>query len=54
LVRFWTDTWDAWDEFKLEIEDVIECGPGRVVAATLVRGQGKGSGIEIEARGAML
>ena len=54
LVRYWTDTWEAWDEFKLEIEDLIELGGGRLIAATVVRGRGKGSGIEFEARGAIL
>jgi ketosteroid isomerase-like protein len=54
LLRFWTDIWDAWDVFRLEVEDARECGNERIVASTVVRGQGKGSGIEVEARGAML
>ena len=54
LVRFWTEMWDAWDEFGPHSEDLIECGPERVVAVTVVRARGKGSGIEIEARAAML
>jgi ketosteroid isomerase-like protein len=54
LLRFWTDTSEAWDEFSLEVEDVIECERERVVAATVVRGRGAGSGIDVEARGTML
>jgi ketosteroid isomerase-like protein len=54
LARFWTETWDAWDEFSPEVEDVIECGGDRLVTVTIARGRGKGSGIEIEARGAVL
>jgi ketosteroid isomerase-like protein len=48
------EIWEAWDEFRLEIDDVIECGPERLITPTTVRGRGKGSGIEIEARGAVL
>jgi ketosteroid isomerase-like protein len=51
LRRFWTEMWDAWDEFSIEIDDVTECAGGRVVTATTVRARGKGSGIEIEATG---
>jgi ketosteroid isomerase-like protein len=54
LERFWTDIWDAWDEFRLEIEEVRDCGHDCLVAASVVRAQGKGSGIEVEAHGAML
>jgi ketosteroid isomerase-like protein len=52
--RFWTENWDTWDRFTLELEDVTDCGHGRLVTATLVRGRGKGSGVEVEAKGAML
>jgi ketosteroid isomerase-like protein len=54
LERFRADIWDVWDEFRLEIEDARECGHECVVAASIVRAQGKGSGIEVEAHGAML
>jgi ketosteroid isomerase-like protein len=52
--RFWTEIRETWERFNLEIRDVVECGPGRVVAETGVSGQGRGSGIEITAAGAML
>jgi ketosteroid isomerase-like protein len=54
LRRFWTENWDTWDRFSLEMEDVTDRGDGRLVTATLVRGRGQGSGVEVGARGAML
>ncbi len=54
LARFWTEMLDAFDRFSPEMEEVIECGPEELITVDLVRGRGKGSGIEIEARGAML
>jgi ketosteroid isomerase-like protein len=52
--RYWTDVRDAFDDFRPEIDDVIRCGDRCLVSATTVRGRAKASGIEIEARGAML
>lgn len=54
LARFWKETWDAWEQFVLEVEEVIELGSGRVVTPTVVRARGKGSGIDVEAAGAMI
>jgi ketosteroid isomerase-like protein len=54
LARFWTELWEAWDDFRLELGDAIECGRERLVTVTTVWARGRGSGIEIEARGAML
>jgi ketosteroid isomerase-like protein len=54
VARFWSETWDAWETFELEVEEVIDHGPNRFVTPTTVRGRGKGSGVEVEARGAML
>jgi ketosteroid isomerase-like protein len=54
LLRAWTEILDAWDEFSPQIDEVIECGPERLITPTTVRGRGKGSGIEIEAHGAVL
>jgi ketosteroid isomerase-like protein len=45
---------EAFDPFRPEIEEVIDCGDGRLVSATTVRGRARASGIELEARGAML
>jgi ketosteroid isomerase-like protein len=54
LTRFWTDMLEAWEQFSPEIEDVFECGPERLITLDVVRARGKGSGIDMEARGAML
>jgi ketosteroid isomerase-like protein len=54
LTRFWTELHDAWEEFRLEIVEVVDCDRERLVTVTVVRGRGRGSGIPMEARGAML
>ena len=50
---FWSDMLDAWEEFQLEVEEVIASGPV-VITANAVRARGKGSGVEVHARGAMI
>jgi ketosteroid isomerase-like protein len=52
--RYWDDVREAWDWFRPEIEAVLDCGSGRLVTPTIVRGRARASGIELEARGAML
>jgi ketosteroid isomerase-like protein len=52
--RFWTDQADAFEEFTVEIEEVIECDSERVITVSKVRAKGRGSGVATEARGAML
>jgi ketosteroid isomerase-like protein len=54
LARFWRDMLEPWERFSPEMAEVIECGPDRLITAGVVRARGKGSGIEMEARGAML
>ena len=54
LTQFWTELQEAWEEFSLEIVEVVECERERLVAVTVVRGRGQGSGINMEAGGAML
>jgi ketosteroid isomerase-like protein len=54
LTRFWTDMLEAWERFRPEIEEIIDCGPERLITLDVVRARGKGSGIDMEARGAML
>ena len=42
-------TWeDSWDDFSLEVLDVIEGTAGRVVVVIHQRGRGKESGIDID------
>jgi ketosteroid isomerase-like protein len=54
LTRFWTDMLDAWEQFSPEAEEIFACGPGRLITRDVVRARGKGSGIDMEGRGAML
>ena len=54
LTRFWTEVRDAWEVFHLEIAEVVECDPERLLTVIVVRGRGLGSGISLEAGGAML
>ena len=43
---------DAWDEWDPRFEEVIEVDPETVLIVTHIRARGKGSGVEVEARGA--
>jgi len=54
FTRFWTEMLEAWDEFRPESVEVFECEPDRLITLDVVRARGKGSGIEMESRGAML
>ena len=54
LTRFWTEMLEAWEHFSPEIQEVFDCGPQRLITLDVVRARGKGSGIDMEARGAML
>lgn len=54
LGRFFEDLTDAWDRFVPEVEEVVECGPDRLVAVSVVHARGRGSGIEVDARGGLL
>jgi len=53
IKRFWSDMLDAWDTFHLELEEGITVGPGLVMTSNAVHARGKGSGVEVHARGAM-
>ena len=54
LRSYWKQNEDAWDEFTIELREVIPRGDGCVVTLNSVRGRGKGSGVEVEAVGAMV
>ena len=47
LVGFWTSLWEAWEQFRPVIEEVIELGHDRFITVVLIHAQGKGSGIEV-------
>lgn len=50
---YWRDVREAFEGFRPEIDEIIDCGDGGVVTRTTVRGRGRDSGIEIQAEGAM-
>jgi ketosteroid isomerase-like protein len=54
VTRFWHDMLEAWERFSPEAEEVIDCGPDRLITLDVVRARGKGSGIDMQSRGAML
>jgi thiamine-phosphate pyrophosphorylase len=45
---------EAWDEFTWNPEEVIELDAEHALLVNRVRGRGKGSGVEVKARGAQL
>ena len=54
LRAYWEASWEAWGEFKPQIEEAIDCGDEGLITVNLVRARGESSGLEISARGAML
>ena len=44
----------AWEEWREEIDDIRDLGDDRVYMAATQRGRGKGSGLEIENRYALI
>jgi ketosteroid isomerase-like protein len=51
--RFLQESQEAFEGFTPQIEEVIDCGDGRLLTPTTVSGRARG-GIEVEAHGAML
>jgi uncharacterized protein len=51
----WSSEWfDAWDDFRVEIESAEAVGERHVVAQVRQLGRGKGSGVEVEMRAAYM
>jgi uncharacterized protein len=51
----WSSEWfDVWEDFRVEIETVQAVGERHVVASVRQLGRGKGSGIEVEMRAAYM
>jgi ketosteroid isomerase-like protein len=45
----WVEQWDeAWAEISYELEDLVPVGDRHVVATVRNRGQGRGSGVDVE------
>jgi ketosteroid isomerase-like protein len=54
LRRFWQELHEVWDHFTPHAEEFLDCPPDRLITVDVVRGRGKGSGIDMEAHGAIL
>jgi ketosteroid isomerase-like protein len=54
LQQFWNEFEETWESFTPHIEEIIECGEGRLLTPTTVSGRARASGIELEAHGAVL
>lgn len=46
--RYFADLDEAWEHFSLELRDVREAGPDRVLGLMQVHGRGRASGVEID------
>jgi ketosteroid isomerase-like protein len=45
---------EAWEEFRWDVQEIVEVDEARVVVVNRVRGRGRGSGVEVDATGAQL
>ena len=45
---------EAWDEFRWDVQEIVEVDQARLVSVNRVRGRGRGSGVEVDATGAQL
>ena len=52
--RFWDETWEAWEGFRMDPLEVFELGHGRFVVDVRLWGKGKRSGAEVDQRFAYL
>jgi ketosteroid isomerase-like protein len=46
--------WGTWDEYVLEATEIVDAGKNRVVVVQRERGRGKGSGVQLERRWAVV
>jgi uncharacterized protein len=52
--RFMEEAREAWEMIRWEPREIIEVGPDEVLIDNVMRARGKGSGVEVEGRGAQL
>lgn len=51
----WTRIWlEAWDDFRVEVDEVEEIGDDDILVHSTQHGRGKGSGLEVDQRGVYL
>jgi ketosteroid isomerase-like protein len=46
--RWWADTADNWETFRVEVDEVRDLGDGRLVIAGLIHAKGKGGGVPLD------
>ena len=46
--------WGTWDEYALDATEIVDAGEDRVVVVQRERGRGKGSGVQLERRWAVI
>ena len=51
LKAFWEDFLDAWEEVRMEPDELQDLGDGRVLSVIRTVGLGRGSGVEVTATG---
>jgi len=49
--RHW---WGTWDEYVLDATEIVDAGKDRIVVDQRERGRGKGSGVQLERRWAVI
>jgi ketosteroid isomerase-like protein len=54
LRRYLDELSDAWEEWQMEVEDTVDVSSSVVIATFLSHLVGKGSGVTVEARRAMV
>jgi ketosteroid isomerase-like protein len=54
MVREWREWLLGWDEFRLEFEEPIDLGDGRVFQRVRARGRSRSAGMELESKSAGL
>ena len=53
-VDWWRHYWGTWDEYTVEVTEIIDAGEERVVVVQRERGRGKGSGVPFELHAAVV
>jgi len=48
--RYMAAVYEAFDDYRPEVEQIIDAGEGRVLTLAIEHGRGRGSGAEVEAR----
>jgi ketosteroid isomerase-like protein len=48
--RYMAGVYEAFKDYRPEVEDLIDVGEGRVLTLAIEHGRGRGSGAEVEAR----